>query len=171
MTLPLSFIPNTPLCPWGGQRENSLFRNFNDTFPAYCSTPSVLAVGFLPKHFKNVYMSSIHKYCGFFYGLLPNLSQAEFFVFTWDDKRLLILDQFVVMKPHVNCWIRGHFVSKEDVLSHSESCSTELNLITTREDNVPNEFRPNAGSSLLYKYSHRPLKAREIGVTGTGLSH
>lgn len=51
--------------------------------------------------------------------MVPNLSQAEFFVFTRDDKRLQILDQFVVMK-HVNCWIRGHFVSKEDVLSNSE---------------------------------------------------
>lgn len=67
--------------------------------------------------------------------------------------------------------MRGHFVSKEDILSHSESCSTELNLIMTREDNVPNEFRPNPGSSLLHKYSHSPLKGKEIGVTGTGLSH
>lgn len=72
---------------------------------------------------------------------------------------------------HVNCRIGRHFVCKEDTLSHSESSVIELNLITTWEDNVPNEFMPNSQSSLIHKYSHRLLKGKEIGVTGTVLSH
>jgi len=71
----------------------------------------------------------------------------------------------------VNFRIRRHFASKEDTLSHSESGVIELNSITTWEDNVPNEFRPNPQSSLMHKYSHRLLKGKEIGVTGTVLSH
>lgn len=43
----------------------------------------------------------------------------------------------------MNYWIRGEFVSIEDILSHSGSHAIEFNLIMTWENNVPNEFRPN----------------------------
>lgn len=97
-TVTPNFIQNLSFCLWYWQWKNSTFCNFNDTFPAYCSSLFFPSIKIYAKML-NKYINGFHtKITWAFYGLGPTLSQAEFFVFTWDDKSLLIFDQFVLIK-------------------------------------------------------------------------